>query len=93
MYSFTTKGRVTIPATLRRKLDIKPGSEVFFREENGAIIMTPSTKHSLRQLPQEGRERLLAEDTEDLAAFRERDKEPNLPLRKVVKDLKRRGRR
>jgi len=33
----------------------------------------------------------LAEDAEDLAAFDERAKEPNLRFESVVKDLKRRG--
>ena len=33
----------------------------------------------------------LAEDADDLAAFEERAKEPNLPFEAVLKDLKRRG--
>ena len=33
----------------------------------------------------------LAEDANDLAAFRERAKETTLPFEKVVRDLKRRG--
>ena len=33
----------------------------------------------------------LAEDAEDLAAYRTRAKEPNLDLEKVLKDLRRRG--
>jgi hypothetical protein len=33
----------------------------------------------------------LAEDAEDLAAFRTRTKEPNLDLEKVLRDLRRRG--
>jgi plasmid stability protein len=33
----------------------------------------------------------LAEDAEDLAAYRSRAKEPNLDLEKVLKDLRRRG--
>lgn len=33
----------------------------------------------------------LAEDAEDLAAYRARAKEPNLDLEKVLKDLRRRG--
>ena len=33
----------------------------------------------------------LAEDAEDLAAFRTRAKEPNLDLEKVLTDLRRRG--
>ncbi len=33
----------------------------------------------------------LAEDAEDLAAYRTRTKEPNLDLEKVLRDLRRRG--
>ena len=33
----------------------------------------------------------LAEDAEDLAAFEERAKEPNLPFEAVLKDLRKRG--
>ncbi len=33
----------------------------------------------------------LAEDAEDLAAYRTRAKEPNLGLEKVLRDLRRRG--
>jgi hypothetical protein len=33
----------------------------------------------------------LAEDAEDLAAFEERSREPNLAFEDVLKDLKRRG--
>jgi plasmid stability protein len=33
----------------------------------------------------------LAEDAEDLAAYRARAKEPNLDLEKVLRDLRRRG--
>ena len=33
----------------------------------------------------------LAEDAEDLAAFEDRAREPNLPFESVVKDLKKRG--
>ncbi len=33
----------------------------------------------------------LAEDAEDLAAYRTRAKEPNLELEKVLRDLRRRG--
>jgi len=33
----------------------------------------------------------LAEDADDLAAFRDRAKEPNLDFEAVVKDLRRRG--
>jgi len=33
----------------------------------------------------------LSEDVDDLAAFRQRAKEPTLPFEQVLRDLKRRG--
>lgn len=47
----TTKGQLVIPSKLRRKLGIRKGTRVSFREENGRLILQPLTKeyiHSLR---------------------------------------------
>ncbi|MHB8473885.1 MAG: hypothetical protein ACYDC8_13785 [Gammaproteobacteria bacterium] len=46
---------------------------------------------SLSDLVNEAVQLSLAEDAEDLAAFKQRSREPNLPFENVVKDLKRRG--
>jgi AbrB family looped-hinge helix DNA binding protein len=37
----TVKGQVVIPAALRRKFGIKPGTKVHFYEEKGRIILEP----------------------------------------------------
>jgi len=37
----TTKGQVTVPAELRKKLGIKPGDRVGFIEEDGRLILQP----------------------------------------------------
>ena len=46
---------------------------------------------SLSDLVNEAVQLSLAEDAEDLAAFKQRSRESNLPFEDVVKDLKRRG--
>ena len=35
----TSKGQITLPAKIRRKLDIKPGSKVFFFEEGDDVVI------------------------------------------------------
>ncbi len=49
------------------------------------------TDQSMSELVNEAVKLSLAEDAEDLAAFEERAREPNLAFENVVKDLKRRG--
>ena len=40
----TSKGQFVIPARLRRKFGIKPGTRLNFTEENGRIILQPVTR-------------------------------------------------
>lgn len=54
-------------------------------------LKAAETNQSLSDLVNEAVQLSLAEDAEDLAAFSERAREPNLPFEDVVKDLKRRG--
>ena len=49
------------------------------------------TERSLSDLINEAVRQSLSEDAEDLAAFEDRAKEPNLAFEEVLKDLKRRG--
>lgn len=49
----TSKGRITIPSSLRRKLGIKPGTRIWIEadEPSHRIMLTPITRayvHSLR---------------------------------------------
>ena len=37
----TTKGQVTIPAEVRRLLEVKPGDQVVFRVNEGAVELEP----------------------------------------------------
>lgn len=54
-------------------------------------IKAAQTEQTFSALVNEAVERSLSEDAEDLAAFDERVKEPNLAFEEVLKDLKRRG--
>lgn len=39
----TTKGQVTIPAEIRRRLKVKPGDRIAFRVINGRVELAPPT--------------------------------------------------
>ncbi|MFI5175848.1 MAG: AbrB/MazE/SpoVT family DNA-binding domain-containing protein [Terriglobia bacterium] len=47
----TSKGQLVVPAKLRRKYNIKPGTRInFIEEEGGRIVMQPITPETLRSL-------------------------------------------
>ena len=46
----TTKGRLVIPARIRRKFGIKPGTKVCFVERGNEIVFQPVTKAHIRSL-------------------------------------------
>ncbi len=54
-------------------------------------LKAAETDRSLSDLVNEAVRMSLAEDAEDLAAFDERAKEPDLPFETVVKEMKRSG--
>ncbi|MBI4480055.1 MAG: ribbon-helix-helix protein, CopG family [Acidobacteria bacterium] len=54
-------------------------------------LKAAETDRSISEIVNRAVRRSLAEDEEDLAAFRLRAREPNLPFEKVLKDLKKRG--
>jgi hypothetical protein len=54
-------------------------------------VKAAETDKSISDLVNDAVRHDLAEDAEDLAAYRARAKEPALDLEKVLKDLKRRG--
>lgn len=45
----TSKGQVTIPVEIRRKLGIKNGDKVLFMEEGGRIYMMNSSMDAFRE--------------------------------------------
>lgn len=46
----TTKGQLVIPARIRRKLGIKPGTKICFVERGGEILFQPVTKEYIRNM-------------------------------------------
>jgi AbrB family looped-hinge helix DNA binding protein len=40
----TSKGRLIVPPSIRRRYGIKPGTRIFFLEEGNRIIFQPVTK-------------------------------------------------
>ena len=54
-------------------------------------IKAAETDRSISEIVNEAVKLGLAEDAEDLAAFEERDHEPNLLFEDILKDLKQRG--
>ena len=46
----TTKGQLVVPAKLRRKYGIKPGTRICFVERDHEIIFQPVTKEYIRSV-------------------------------------------
>lgn len=45
----TSKGQITIPIDIRKKLGLKDGDKVLFVEENGKITMVNATMTAIQQ--------------------------------------------
>ncbi|MEY8259716.1 AbrB/MazE/SpoVT family DNA-binding domain-containing protein [uncultured Oscillibacter sp.] len=45
----TSKGQITIPIDIRRKLGVKEGDKILFVEEQGRVIMMNSSMDALRK--------------------------------------------
>lgn len=69
----TTKGQLVIPARIRRKLGIKPGTKVCFVEREGEILFQPVTKEYIRSVC--GMLKSATSVTQELLADRKKDKE------------------
>ncbi len=46
----TTRGQITLPIEIRKKLGVKDGDKVVFIEENGRIIVENAVKVALRDV-------------------------------------------
>jgi AbrB family looped-hinge helix DNA binding protein len=46
----TSKGQLVIPAKIRRKLGIKPGTKICFVEREHEVLFQPVTKEHIRNL-------------------------------------------
>jgi AbrB family looped-hinge helix DNA binding protein len=69
----TTKGQLVIPARIRRKLGIKPGTKVCFVERGGEILFQPVTKEYIRSVC--GMLKSTSSVTQELLTDRKKDKE------------------
>ena len=69
----TTKGQLVIPARIRRKLGIKPGTKICFVEHGGEILFQPVTKEYIRSVC--GMLKSPTSVTQELLADRKKDKE------------------
>lgn len=68
----TSKGQITIPIDIRRKLGVKEGDKILFVEDQGRIVMMNSSMEALRkaQMTFAGEaERLGLENEQDVAAM------------------------
>ena len=45
----TSRGQITLPLAIRRKLDVKVGDKVVFYEENGRIVIENAAKLTIAQ--------------------------------------------
>lgn len=69
----TTKGQLVIPARIRRKLGIKPGTKVCFVEQGSDILFQAVTKQYIRSMA--GVLKSATSVTEELLDERKRDRE------------------
>ena len=69
----TTKGQLVIPARIRRKLGIKPGTKVCFVERGNEILFQPVTKEYIRSMC--GMLKSATSVTEELLNERKKDRE------------------
>ena len=69
----TTKGQLVVPAKLRRKLGIKPGTKVCFVERGNEILFQPVTKEYIRSVC--GMLKSETSVTQELLKERAKDKE------------------
>jgi len=68
----TTRGQITIPLEIRRKLGVKDGDKVVFLEQDGRIIMENSVMLALKEVQEAFRgeaERLGLQTEEDVAVM------------------------
>lgn len=71
--TMTSKGQIVVPAKLRRRYGLKPGTKVYFIERDSEILFQPVTKEYLKSV--HGMLTSTSSVTEELLKERARDKE------------------
>ncbi len=63
----TSKGQITIPVQIRKKLKLKEGDKVFFYEEKGKVIFQNASQVALATIQKEmaGEAKRVGFDSED----------------------------
>jgi AbrB family looped-hinge helix DNA binding protein len=74
----TSKGQLVVPARIRRRFNIKPGTRINFLEEHDRIIMQPVTREYIASFcgifkAKPGEKSAVQELLEDRAADRARE--------------------
>lgn len=77
----TTKGQLVVPAKLRRKYGIKPGTKVFFVERGEEILFQPVTREYIRSVC--GMLESATSVAEELLIDRNKDKQREARLEKL----------
>lgn len=71
--TMTSKGQIVVPAKLRRRYGLKPGTKVYFIERNDEILFQPLTKETIRSV--HGMLKSKTPVTKELLKERAKDKE------------------
>ena len=71
--TMTSKGQIVVPAKLRRRYGLKPGTKVYFIERDDEILFQPVTKDYIRSV--HGMLKSETSVTKELLKERARDRE------------------
>jgi AbrB family looped-hinge helix DNA binding protein len=71
--TMTSKGQIVVPAKLRRRYGLKPGTKVYFIERDSEILFQPVTREYLKSV--HGMLMSETEVTKELLKERAKDKE------------------
>jgi len=71
--TMTSKGQIVVPAKLRRRYGLKPGTKVYFIERDDEILFQPVTKEFIRSV--HGMLKSESSVTKELLKERARDRE------------------
>lgn len=73
----SSKGQITIPIEIRKKLNLKEGDKVLFLEENGKIILANSSYVALKEMQE-----IMKGESEKIGLISEED------VNNLIKDLR-----
>ena len=86
----TSKGQVTIPIEIRKKLGLKSGDKILFMEDSGKIYMINSSMNALREAQKAfagEASRLGLENDEDVMAMIKELRQENAESQTCLSDI------